>query len=171
MKIALFMYNFIPNMGGAQVFAYNLINLLADNNHSIHLYLPYKLYLQFTKVQNVNNYKVIPILRNEYFTAKYWPGLIRMRLKLAQKIQQYDVWQVIGTYPAGWVAKDLAKIVPVILRSHGDDIQKDAIMKKIPMKKFGEPSDVADLALFLSSKCSSYITGQTFHINGGMLMV
>ena len=52
-----------------------------------------------------------------------------------------------------------------------NDIQKDAIMKKIPMKKFGEPNDVANLALFLSSKCSSYITGQTFHINGGMLMV
>jgi len=126
MKIAFLMYSFIPQMGGAQIFAYNLINQLSADNHEIHLYLPYKLYLQFTKVQNVNNYKVIPILRHEYFTAKYWPGLIRMRLKLAQKIQQYDVWQVIGTYPAGWVAKDLAKIVPVILRSHGDDIQKDA---------------------------------------------
>jgi len=52
-----------------------------------------------------------------------------------------------------------------------NDIQKDAIMKKIPMKKFGEPNDVANLALFLSGKYSSYITGQTFHINGGMLMV
>ena len=44
-------------------------------------------------------------------------------------------------------------------------------MKKIPMKKLGEPEDVANLALFLSSNDSSYITGQTFHINGGMLMV
>ena len=52
-----------------------------------------------------------------------------------------------------------------------NDIQKEAIMKNIPMKKFGEPNDVANLALFLSSKSSSYITGQTFHINGGMLMV
>ena len=52
-----------------------------------------------------------------------------------------------------------------------NDIQKDAIMKKIPMKKFGEPNDVANLALFLSSNASSYITGQTFHVNGGMLMV
>ena len=51
-----------------------------------------------------------------------------------------------------------------------NDIQKEAILKKIPMKKFGEPNDVANLALFLSSESSSYITGQTFHINGGMLM-
>ena len=49
--------------------------------------------------------------------------------------------------------------------------KKDIIMKKIPMNKFGEPKDVANLALFLSSNASSYITGQTFHINGGMLMV
>ena len=52
-----------------------------------------------------------------------------------------------------------------------NDIQKDAIMKKIPMKKFGEPNDVANLAIFLSSNASSYITGQTFHVNGGMLML
>ena len=52
-----------------------------------------------------------------------------------------------------------------------NEVQTDSIMKKIPMKKFGEPNDVANLALFLSSNDSSYITGQTFHINGGMLMV
>ena len=52
-----------------------------------------------------------------------------------------------------------------------NDIQKDSIMKNIPMKKFGEPNDVANLALFLSDKSSSYITGQTFHVNGGMLMI
>ena len=39
------------------------------------------------------------------------------------------------------------------------------------MKKFGKPEDVASLVLFLSSKEASYITGQNFHINGGMLMV
>ena len=49
--------------------------------------------------------------------------------------------------------------------------QTNEIMKKIPMKKLGEPEDVANLALFLSSNSSSYITGQTFHVNGGMLMV
>ena len=39
------------------------------------------------------------------------------------------------------------------------------------MKKFGSPSDIANIALFLASNQSSYITGQTFHINGGMLML
>ena len=49
--------------------------------------------------------------------------------------------------------------------------QVDSIMEKIPMKKLGKPEDIANLALFLSSDKSTYITGQTFHINGGMLMV
>jgi len=52
-----------------------------------------------------------------------------------------------------------------------NEIQKENIMKIIPMKKFGNPSDVANLAIFLSSNYSSYITGQTFHVNGGMLML
>ena len=52
-----------------------------------------------------------------------------------------------------------------------NEVQTNEIIKRIPMKKLGEPEDVANLALFLSSNYSSYITGQTFHINGGMLMV
>ena len=49
--------------------------------------------------------------------------------------------------------------------------QKNNILQNIPMKKFGKPKDVASLVLFLSSNEASYITGQNFHINGGMLMV
>ena len=52
-----------------------------------------------------------------------------------------------------------------------NDDQKNSIMNKIPMKRFGSPEDVANLALFLASDYSSYITGQTFHVNGGMLML
>jgi len=49
--------------------------------------------------------------------------------------------------------------------------QKNKILETIPMKKFGEPDDVANLVYFLSCKDSNYITGQNFHVNGGMLMV
>lgn len=40
----------------------------------------------------------------------------------------------------------------------------------IPLKRGGTPKDVADLTVFLGSDMSSYITGQTIHICGGMLM-
>jgi 3-oxoacyl-[acyl-carrier protein] reductase len=52
-----------------------------------------------------------------------------------------------------------------------NDKQKNVILEKIPMKRFGDSNDIADLVYFLSSDESNYITGQNIHINGGMLMV
>ncbi len=52
-----------------------------------------------------------------------------------------------------------------------DDKQKNQILEKIPMKRFGEPNEIANLVYFLSEDQSNYITGQNFHVNGGMLMV
>ena len=52
-----------------------------------------------------------------------------------------------------------------------NDEQKKNYLSKIPMMRFGDPDDIANLVFFLSSDDSSYITGQNFHINGGMLMV
>ena len=48
--------------------------------------------------------------------------------------------------------------------------QKNEILSKIPSNRFGLPRDVANLVYFLSTDESSYITGQNFNINGGMLM-
>ena len=52
-----------------------------------------------------------------------------------------------------------------------NDKQKNGILEKIPMKRFGESNEIADLVYFLSSDQARYITGQNIHINGGMLMV
>ena len=46
--------------------------------------------------------------------------------------------------------------------------QKNNIMQNIPMKKFGKPEDISKMILFLCSDEASYITGQTFYIDGGM---
>ncbi|OFY62500.1 MAG: 3-oxoacyl-[acyl-carrier-protein] reductase [Bacteroidetes bacterium RBG_13_42_15] len=48
------------------------------------------------------------------------------------------------------------------------DIKSDWI-NKIPLKRGGTPDDVANTALFLASDLSSYISGQTIHVCGGML--
>ena len=49
-----------------------------------------------------------------------------------------------------------------------NDEYKDVLKSKIPMNKFGSPNDVANTVIFLSSKLSDYITGETIHVNGGM---
>lgn len=45
------------------------------------------------------------------------------------------------------------------------------ILAKIPAQAFGKPEDVAYAALFLASRESGYISGQTLHVNGGLVMV
>ena len=52
-----------------------------------------------------------------------------------------------------------------------NDKQKNVILEKIPMKRFGQSNEIAELVYFLSSDKSRYITGQNIHVNGGMLMV
>jgi 3-oxoacyl-[acyl-carrier protein] reductase len=51
------------------------------------------------------------------------------------------------------------------------EIQKAKILEKIPVARLGSAFDVASTIAFLSSREASYITGQTIHVNGGMLMV
>lgn len=47
---------------------------------------------------------------------------------------------------------------------------KEAMLKEIPLGKFGSPDDVASAVRFLALKDSGYITGQVIHVNGGMYM-
>ena len=51
-----------------------------------------------------------------------------------------------------------------------NDEQREAMLKAIPLNRFGETSDVANLALFLASDASAYITGEVIKVDGGMVM-
>ena len=51
-----------------------------------------------------------------------------------------------------------------------DDKFKEIIVSKIPSARLGEPDDIANAVLFLSSDQSNYINGETLHVNGGMYM-
>ena len=47
---------------------------------------------------------------------------------------------------------------------------KEGALATIPLKRFGQVSDIAEMAAFLCSDKASYITGQVFTVDGGMVM-
>lgn len=47
---------------------------------------------------------------------------------------------------------------------------KEALLNQIPLKRLGQPSDIADAVSFLCSEKAGYITGHVLHVNGGMHM-
>jgi 3-oxoacyl-[acyl-carrier protein] reductase len=58
----------------------------------------------------------------------------------------------------------------VVLTEMGQSIPDEArrqMLEQIPMRRFGEPQEIAAAILFLCSDLSSYVTGQTLHVNGG----
>ena len=56
------------------------------------------------------------------------------------------------------------------MTSYIGDNERNEILKKIPLNKFGLPEDISKLVMFLMSDEASYITGQTISIDGGLLM-
>jgi len=67
-----------------------------------------------------------------------------------------------NTVTPGFIATEMTDVLK--------DEVKDAFTAKIPMGRFGNPSEVADAVAFLLSDHSSYITGETLKVNGGMYM-
>lgn len=67
-----------------------------------------------------------------------------------------------NTITPGFIATEMTEILK--------EEVKDAFTAKIPMARFGNPSEVADAVAFLLSDHSSYITGETLKVNGGMFM-
>ncbi len=60
----------------------------------------------------------------------------------------------------GYITTDMTKAIP--------DKIKEELLRSIPLKREGEPREIADVCLFLASNMASYITGTVIHVNGGL---
>ena len=65
-------------------------------------------------------------------------------------------------------------VAPGFIRSAMTDVLSDEVKQKyfdaIPLGKFGETDDIADVVAFLASDMSKYVTGQTINVDGGLVM-
>ncbi|VFP84983.1 3-oxoacyl-[acyl-carrier-protein] reductase FabG [Buchnera aphidicola (Cinara splendens)] len=85
-------------------------------------------------------------------------GLIGFSKSLALEVASKGI--TVNMISPGYIYTDMTKKIL--------SLKKEEILKKIPVGRFGNTQDIAYVVSFLSSKKSSYITGQNIHVNGGM---
>jgi len=88
-------------------------------------------------------------------------GMIGMSKSLAQEVAKRNV--TVNCIAPGFIATAMTDAL--------NEQQKAAILGKIPAGAMGASEDIASAAVFLASDEAHYITGQTLHVNGGMVMV
>jgi 3-oxoacyl-[acyl-carrier protein] reductase len=94
-----------------------------------------------------------------YVAAK--AGVIGMTKSLARELASRGI--TVNAIAPGFIETDMTAVL-------GDEV-RDQIMNQIPLARFGSPEDVAAAVRFLASDDAGYITGQTLHVDGGMVMV
>jgi 3-oxoacyl-[acyl-carrier protein] reductase len=87
-------------------------------------------------------------------------GLIGLTKSLARELASRNI--TVNSVAPGFVATDMTHVL-------GDDL-KEAVVKQIPLGKFGEPADIAAAVAFLAGPEAKYITGQCLAVDGGMTM-
>jgi 3-oxoacyl-[acyl-carrier protein] reductase len=93
-----------------------------------------------------------------YAAAK--AGLIGFSKSLAREIGSRGI--TVNVVAPGFIETDMTQKL-------GDEA-KASLQKQIPLERLGKPEDIAAAVAFLASKEAGYITGETLHVNGGMLM-
>ena len=83
-----------------------------------------------------------------------------MTKSLAREIGSKNI--NVNAIAPGFIDTDMTKVL--------SDDQKKNIISQVPLKRLGNVEDIANLAVFLGSDKSNYITGQVIHVDGGMAM-
>ena len=86
-------------------------------------------------------------------------GILGFTRSIAKEVGSRSIR--VNAIAPGFILTEMTEKLP-------EDIKNEWI-KKIPLKRGGTPNDVANTALYLACDLSSYITGQTIHVCGGML--
>jgi 3-oxoacyl-[acyl-carrier protein] reductase len=90
-----------------------------------------------------------------YASAK--AGVIGLTKVLSRELAGRRI--TVNAVAPGVVLTEMGQSIPATAR--------EQMLSQIPLKRFGEPEEIAGAILFLCSDLAGYITGQTLHVNGG----
>jgi len=93
-----------------------------------------------------------------YVAAK--AGVIGLTKTAAKELASRHI--TVNAIAPGFITTDMTEQLP-------EDVKAE-MLKMIPLARFGEPKDIAAITAFLASDDSAYMTGQTLHVDGGMVM-
>ncbi|MCX6090212.1 MAG: 3-oxoacyl-ACP reductase FabG, partial [Candidatus Atribacteria bacterium] len=94
-----------------------------------------------------------------YSTAK--AALLGFTKSLAREFASRGI--TVNAIAPGFIDTEMTRVLP-------EEVRKGWLVQ-IPVGRLGQPEDVSEMVAFLASQAAGYITGQTFHVNGGMLMI
>ncbi|AXK39701.1 3-oxoacyl-ACP reductase FabG [Crenobacter cavernae] len=93
-----------------------------------------------------------------YAAAK--AAIIGFSKSMAREVGSRNI--TVNCVAPGFIDTDMTRALP--------EAQREALIGQIALGRLGDAKDIADAVVFLASDRAAYITGQTLHVNGGMLM-
>lgn len=91
-----------------------------------------------------------------YCAAK--AGIIGMTKCLAKELASRNI--TVNAVAPGYIDTDMTAVLP--------EKVKEQVLQQVPLKRMGQPRDIAETVAFLASDRAAYITGQTIQVDGGM---
>ena len=88
-------------------------------------------------------------------------GMVGFSKSLAREIASRGI--TVNVVAPGFIDTDMTRDLP--------EANRDAMLQQVPLGRLGDSEDIANAVLFLASPAGAYITGETLHVNGGMVMV